>query len=480
MHPRLQKLCLVVSDLFAQLFAFLVGTLVLSVYGQYSSIEALNEWWSSTGELHSLVQLFFIFLVILRFYVKGLYTRRLPFWDELRLILGTLLYLAILHGVIVLLAKWPFSRSLWLSSWLAAAAFIPFFRSLTRWMLSTWGLWDLPTVIIGTGETARSTLRAVKSESQLGYQVIKFLGLSPAGESKDLPSKIPQKILNSEHLETELKRLNEVHPHLQILIALEQTDAQDGGELLEKLSLKHQHLHLVPPIGGLPLFGLEVNHFFSHEVLLLRSNNNLGFRPRYVLKRVFDLVVGSLLLVLLSPLLLFIAWQIRRSGPGVLFVQPRWGYKGEKFFCYKFRTMVPNAEKVLKDLLDRDPVAKQEWDEKTKITNDPRITPIGEFLRKTSLDELPQLLNVIKGDMSLVGPRPILLHEDAKYGTRLSFYSHVRPGITGLWQVSGRSDTDYNSRIKLDTWYVKNWSLWYDIAILFKTVQVVLGRKGAY
>jgi lipopolysaccharide/colanic/teichoic acid biosynthesis glycosyltransferase len=142
--------------------------------------------------------------------------------------------------------------------------------------------------------------------------------------------------------------------------------------------------------------------------------------------------------------------------------------------------MVPNAEKVLDDLLARDPIARAEWQEKTKITNDPRITPIGNFLRKTSLDELPQLLNVIGGSMSLVGPRPILLHETEKYGPKVAFYSNVRPGITGLWQVSGRSDTDYANRIRLDTWYVKNWSLWYDISILFKTVRVVLNREGAY
>jgi Undecaprenyl-phosphate galactose phosphotransferase WbaP len=480
MNPRLQKLCLVLSDLVAQILAFALGALALAVYGRYSSLENLNGWWATTGEIHSLVHFVFVLLVLVRFYVKGLYSRRLPFWDELRLILATLAYLALLHGMVVLIAKWPFSRVLWFSSWAAAAILIPFLRHRTRRILHKAGAWSRPTLIIGTGDTAVSTYKALLSEPQLGYHIIEFLGFEGQAQSPSLPVNLPCRKIAKEDLIQELFRIEERYPHVQVLIALEQIDSQAAGELLERLSLYLEDLHLVPPIGGLPLFGLEANHFFSHEILLLRSKNNLGFRPQYLLKRVFDLVAASLLLVLLSPLLAFIALQIRRSGPGVLFVQPRWGRKGEKFYCYKFRTMVPDAEKILKDLLDRDPVARKEWEEKTKITNDPRITPIGEFLRKTSLDELPQLLNVIKGDMSLVGPRPILLHENEKYGARLSFYHNVRPGITGLWQVSGRSDTDYANRIRLDTWYVKNWSLWYDIAILFKTIKVVMKRKGAY
>lgn len=480
MHPRLQKLSLVASDLAAQLTAFLIGAFVLTVYGQYSSREAIEAWWFTTGEIHTLVHAFFIGLVLLRFYVKGLYSRRLPFWDELRLILATMGYLALLSGLVVLIAKWPFSRSLWLASWTSAAVLIPLFRSWTRRFLLARGAWNLATVIIGTGDTAASTSKALMSEPHLGYRIIRFLALADSKEERRTPASIPIQTVSRENLLRELDDLTDEHPHLQIILALDQADTHVASELLEKLGLHFPHIHMVPPLGGLPLFGLEANHFFSHEVLLLRSKNNLGFRPQYLLKRIFDLVAATTLLILLSPLLAFIALRIRRSGPGVLFKQPRWGHRGEKFLCYKFRTMVPDAEKVLKDLLERDPVARREWQEKTKITHDPRVTPIGEFLRRTSLDELPQLINVIKGEMSLVGPRPILLHELEKYGSRFDFYRNVRPGITGLWQVSGRSDTDYANRIHLDTWYVKNWSLWYDIAILFKTITVVLSRRGAY
>ena len=481
MNARLQKLCLVISDLMSQVLAFALGAVALSFYGHYSSFETLQVWWESTGEIHSIVHLFFAGLVIVRFYMKGLYSRRLPFWDELRLVLSTLLYLAVLNGIMVLLAKWPFSRVLWFVSWTLTAFLVPLLRGLTRRLLTRWGVWQRATVIIGTGETAKSTYKALLSEPQLGYEILEFISLEkiPSLATSNI-QKIPLILVAKKDLLQHLMALSERYRNLQILIALEQHETQDAGELLERLSLIFDDLHMVPSLAGLPLFGLEANHFFSHEVLLLRSKNNLGFRPQFILKRFFDLAAAAFLSIILSPLLIFIAWQIRRSGPGILFVQPRIGYKGEKFLCYKFRTMAPDAEKILNDLLARDPVAKKEWEEKTKITNDPRVTKVGEFLRKTSLDELPQLLNVLKGSMSLVGPRPILLHEVDKYGSKLAFYQNVRPGITGLWQVSGRSDTDYADRIHLDTWYVKNWSLWYDIAIIFKTFKVVMLRRGAY
>ncbi|HBQ2175900.1 TPA: sugar transferase, partial [Klebsiella pneumoniae] len=158
----------------------------------------------------------------------------------------------------------------------------------------------------------------------------------------------------------------------------------------------------------------------------------------------------------------------------------RVGKNGHKFKCLKFRSMVINSQEVLSKLLENDPVARVEWDTTFKLKNDPRVTPIGRFLRRTSLDELPQLFNVLRGEMSLVGPRPIITDELARYNDEVAYYLLSKPGMTGLWQVSGRSDVDYDTRVYLDAWYVKNWSMWNDIAILFKTVGVVLKRDGAY
>jgi undecaprenyl-phosphate galactose phosphotransferase len=193
----------------------------------------------------------------------------------------------------------------------------------------------------------------------------------------------------------------------------------------------------------------------------------------------FDFIIALLALVFLSPLLLAITAYIRTDGGPALYAQERIGRDGRRFRCFKFRSMVVDAERRLNDLLASDPEAAAEWAAVHKLTADPRVTEIGAFLRKTSLDEIPQLLNVLRGEMSLVGPRPIVQDEIARYGNDIVSYCAVRPGVTGLWQVSGRSDTTYARRIQLDVAYVKNWSLWRDISILFWTIPAVLLRRGA-
>ncbi len=191
-------------------------------------------------------------------------------------------------------------------------------------------------------------------------------------------------------------------------------------------------------------------------------------------------VVALLLLLLLSPLLIGIAFLIwKRDGAPVLFAHYRVGLDGKLFRCMKFRSMLRNSEQVLADLLRDDPRARDEWARDQKLKHDPRITSIGRFLRHSSLDELPQLLNVLRGEMNLVGPRPITVAELTRYGSVRWHYLSVRPGITGLWQVSGRNDTTYEERVSLDRRYVEQRSLLGDLAILAKTARVVVRREGA-
>lgn len=170
---------------------------------------------------------------------------------------------------------------------------------------------------------------------------------------------------------------------------------------------------------------------------------------------------------------------IDNPGP-ILFAHKRVGKNGKEFPCYKFRSMIVNAEEALQVYLKEHPEAKEEWERDFKLKDDPRITKLGHFLRKSSLDELPQLFNVIKGEMSLVGPRPIVQKEVVKYGVYIDDFYLVPPGITGVWQVSGRSDTTYDERVQMDSWYVHNWSVWIDIVYLIRTFGAVLLRKGAY
>ena len=206
--------------------------------------------------------------------------------------------------------------------------------------------------------------------------------------------------------------------------------------------------------------------------------------PRHVtyhaLKRILD-VIGSLLIGLVfSPLIIVIAVRMSLEDGPILFRHPRVGRGGMAFECLKFRTMVPNAEQILRDLLAKDPQANAEWLRDHKLKNDPRVTRIGRFLRRTSLDELPQLWNVLRGEMSLVGPRPIVKEEMLRYGKHARRYLAAKPGVTGLWQVTGRNDTDYRRRVALDAYYVKKHSILMDVRILLKTIKVVVWGRGAY
>ena len=197
-------------------------------------------------------------------------------------------------------------------------------------------------------------------------------------------------------------------------------------------------------------------------------------------KRILDIVVAGAALLFVAPLILGIALLIRlQDGSRAFYSQKRFGLNGETFNCFKLRSMVPDAREQLEYLLATDPAARAEWDETQKLTNDPRITALGNFIRKTSIDELPQLYNVLRGDMSLVGPRPIVESEIARYGESFRHYCSVRPGITGLWQVSGRSDTTYPERVATDVEYVRSRTFWGDIKIMLMTVPAVLNSKGA-
>ena len=201
---------------------------------------------------------------------------------------------------------------------------------------------------------------------------------------------------------------------------------------------------------------------------------------RSAIKRCMD-ISGSLVLgAVLSPVIIVCGIAIRRQGGSVLFSHERVGRDGRRFKVYKFRSMVPDAEAALEQLLQDHPELCDEWERDHKLRDDPRITPIGKFLRRTSLDELPQLINVLRGEMSLVGPRPITEAEMEKYGRAVGFYLQTKPGITGLWQVSGRNDTHYERRVALDRYYAERASVVMDIGILLRTVLVVLGRRGAY
>ena len=210
------------------------------------------------------------------------------------------------------------------------------------------------------------------------------------------------------------------------------------------------------------------------------TRHSAPLAPYSAAKRTVD-VLGALLIgAVFSPLILVIAVMMSLEDGPILFRHRRIGRGGEAFACLKFRTMVPNAEQILQELLEKNPAAKAEWVRDHKLRSDPRITRIGRFLRRTSLDELPQLWNVLRGEMALVGPRPIVKEEMLRYGRYMPVYLAAKPGVTGLWQVTGRNDTDYRRRVVMDTYYVRKQNLLMDLRILLKTIKVVICGHGAY
>ncbi len=331
-----------------------------------------------------------------------------------------------------------------------------------------------PVVIIGAGLTAERTLKFW--EDDLGYrcEIVGLIDDHPVSE--ELPKKFPllggfseaEKILRDLKLKT-------------VVIAAPGISRQQLQQLINDIQPYVKNISFIPDLIGTPMAGVDASILFSEKILMLNIRNNLSWRYNRLFKRTFDLVLTVFGGIMILPILFAIAIMVAiENRGGVIFAHERVGRNGKKFPCYKFQTMVPNAKERLQKYLAENPEARREWEETFKLTNDPRVTRLGDFLRRSSLDELPQLWNVIRGDMSLVGPRPIVEEEVVKYGENIREYYMVLPGITGMWQVSGRSDTTYPERVAMDTWYVRNWSVWIDIMYLFKTVKAVFTGKGAY
>ncbi|HCA9771330.1 undecaprenyl-phosphate galactose phosphotransferase WbaP [Klebsiella variicola] len=402
------------------------------------------------------------------------YFYRKTFWFELKEILRTLVIFAVIEIAVMAFTTWNFSRYLWVLTWGLILIVLPLSRMLTKRILDSFDLWRRDTWIIGSGVNAQDAYKAISDEKNLGLVVVGFIETEGGVNKGELIHGIPV-------IENNLAWLSKVDKKTQFIVAVESNQGEIRNAWLRNFMIKgFRYVSVIPTLRGMPLDSTDMSFIFSHEVMIFRVQQNLAKWSSRILKRIFD-VVGSLCIILmLSPVLCYISYKVKRDGGPAIYGHERIGKGGKPFKCLKFRSMVTNSKEVLEELLSRDPIAKKEWDETFKLKNDPRITRIGGVLRRTSLDELPQLFNVLKGEMSLVGPRPIITAELERYNEEVDYYLLSKPGMTGLWQVSGRSDVDYETRVYLDAWYVKNWSMWNDIAILFKTVGVVLKKDGAY
>ncbi len=458
---RLTKLMLLLGDAWAFLLAGVLATAWGVILGQYT----WQSWLAQQDEPRYWAWCVVCVLGLLIFLARFRhYSDRKPYWTELGEVLRVIVALAFLDLSVQALARWNSSRLWWVSVWTLVAVCIPAVRSAARWWLLRKKWWQRPTIIIGHGPNAQEAMAALQSEPSLGIVVVAMMDASAFGD------------VQKQQL-TEWVKITGV----QFVLALEHGQNDVREDVLRFLSRAHaEDVCVIPAMRGVPLYGTDISYFFSHEVALLKLRNNLRYWPARMTKRVFDVLAATGLLLVLAVPMAWLAWRIRQDGGRAIFAHKRVGSGGKTFNCLKFRTMHMDAERKLRELLEQDPAMQEEWSKEFKLRNDPRITEVGQFLRRTSLDELPQLLNVIRGEMSLVGPRPVVEAELVRYGDDVDYFLMVRPGMTGLWQVSGRSDTGYDARVYLDTWYVKNWSLWYDVAILFKTIRVVSKREGAY
>lgn len=464
------KFALAISDLIIFNASFYLSCIV--IYFIFGGIEQFLP--QTEFATRALAQFILSLLCVLWFWTRlRHYTYRKPFWFELKEVIRTLIIFSVLDLALVAFSKWDFSRYIWLFSWVMIITLLPLSRALTKRLLNKFGIWKKDTVIIGTGRNAKEAFVALQSEEVLGFQVSAFVCTSePCDDTFLGVPVIPTQKQLWERIDTD---------NTQFIIALEFEQHAERDYWLKELA-KHncRSISVIPTLRGVPLYGTDMSFIFSHEVMILRVSNNLAKRSSRLIKRTFDIFGSLAILILLSPVLLILAFKISRDGGSPIYGHERIGHNGKKFKCLKFRSMVLNSKEVLEEILRTNEDARKEWATDFKLKNDPRITKIGSFIRKTSLDELPQLWNVLIGEMSLVGPRPVVEEELCRYAGDVDYYLMAKPGMTGLWQVSGRNDIDYDTRVYFDAWYVKNWALWNDIAILFKTIGVVLKRDGAY
>ncbi|MBC2771026.1 sugar transferase [Pusillimonas sp. 7-48] len=315
------------------------------------------------------------------------YTYRKTFWAELGEILRTIAVLALVQLVVMALLKVQPSRYAWALTWLWAFMLVPATRFSVKRLLAALGLWQKPSVIIGVGPNAQEAYAALSHESAMGFKFQYFFTGEPAGAPPSLHG-VP--VISDEA--TLWANTSPVNTHFFIAV-------ENGQEALRDYWIKQTTLHgcyavsVIPTTRGLPLNSLDAGFIFSHDVLILRINESLRKRASRITKRAFDIFGSAVLLAVLAPAFAYIGWRISRDGGSPIFGHERIGQNGKPFKCLKFRSMVLNSQEVLADLLANNPAARAEWNADFKLKNDPRITPIGHFLRRSSLDELPQLFS---------------------------------------------------------------------------------------
>ncbi len=334
------------------------------------------------------------------------------------------------------------------------------------------------TLVIGTGyEAAR--LGKISNNNRFALTDVK--GYVDVNKTNELYGFRQDNIIKHSHV-YDYSKIDEAINNLkieQIIIALPEANQQVLDKVMNDIYGKVEAVKYLPNVNGTMTFSSEVQDF-DGQLLIATSNDKMSLLDR-IFKRFIDIIAGIAGVITLLPLMMFVKYKYIKSGDhdNIMFSQERIGKNGKLIKIYKFRSMVPNAEDVLERMMEEDPKIKEEYLTNKKLKNDPRITEVGHFLRKTSLDEWPQFVNVLKGEMSFIGPRPYLPREKEDMGQYYDSIIQLKPGVTGMWQANGRSDVEFSYRCKLDDYYYHNWSIWLDFTIMYKTVKSVVYGKGS-
>lgn len=405
------------------------------------------------------------------YWLNGLYKGfGLSSVDELRksVTATTVGFLALIAASFLVKESALYSRGITALAWGIAVCAQPIARYAAKQWLSRKRWYGCEAVLLGSAGLTDRIETALKRHPELGLHVMRRMELGD--DMEQWKGGVPQlpglKPLGSEDVRA-------------CIVAVSGWEGSATSRLVAALTRVFPHVIVVPDLSSVPSLWVAATDL--RGLVGIEMRDNLRRRSSQVIKRVVDLALCGLSAVPAGVTVMLLAAAVKMTSRGpVFYSQVRLGKGGRQFRVYKFRTMAESAGEILAECLRKEPRLADEWMRTQKLRKDPRLTVIGGLLRRTSLDELPQLWNVIKGEMSLVGPRPIVEEEIGRFGESISMYRRVTPGISGLWQVSGRSTTTYDERVELDSYYVRNWSLWMDVHILIKTVWIVLRGEGAY
>ena len=414
---------------------------------------------------------FYILFVLILAWFNGLYPGfGLAAVHEMQKVLYVVSLASVFLGVFLFLQQLglAYSRSIFLLTWLLSGLFMMLGRFGLRNRLSQSKWWGIPMVVVGSPENATPIIEQLIQNRRLGFRPVYYF--DPDNLRTEPILDVP--VIKSKIMLTDIIK----SANIEYVVF---TDAVDDVQSKKLQWMRDVFPNIIFIVDTASFGSLWVKTMDLHGTLAIETNYHLLNKRERIVKRILDMLLTLVIYIISLPIFLILAVIVRLDSRGpILFTQKRLGQHGKPFDSFKFRTMYNNAEAKLHDLLANNPEAKREYEKFHKLANDPRVTPVGKILRRYSLDELPQLINVIKGDMNLIGPRSYLPRELPAMGDYAKIILKVKPGITGWWQVMGRNATSFKERLRLDEYYISNWSIWLDIYIVIKTVWVLLTGQG--